>query len=541
MIPAQPRPGSSRQAVRIFDALRTGLDDNWTVVHGAAWVGRSRPDQPLGDGAVDFVVANPHTGLLALTLVQGALGCDPSAASWSIQGQDGRSVPIADPFTQAQNGVAALWGKLAEHPLAVPSRPALGHGVLLPDCFGPRAGFAPHAPSDLVLDRAVMDDLPTAIQHLCDLWQRKAPPVGNAPSRWWWRAFEDLFLQPQRARMLLAHALVDDERAMVALSPQQVTVLDMLARVRRQAIYGAAGTGKTVLAMHKAQMLANQGMRVLLTCYNKELGQHMQRAMADTPAVLAMHFHELCYDLAQLDRRKVKAPSSEARAQFFDVELANQLLRAAHTHGPRFDALVVDEAQDFVQPWWQALNAWLIDPERAVRYVFFDDAQRLRADAATVPGADEALVLTTNWRNTRAIHRHLTQVTPHMRQAQCIAPDGQPVQVEPVRPNLGRALRRVLQRLTGAGGVAVDEIVVLTARAPLKSIWRDFAELLLPFKLTASDEPGCVRLRGIRAFKGMEAKVVVLTELDSETTDTRQLLHYIGGSRATGLLVVLQD
>lgn len=341
--------------------------------------------------------------------------------------------------------------------------------------------------------------------------------------------------------MLLADALNDDAAAMVALSPQQVGVLDLLARVRRQAIYGAAGTGKTVLALHKARALAAQGMRVLLTCYNKELGHQLHRAAADTPAIVAWHFHELCYELAGLDRRRTLAPASDARARFFDHELAGHLLAAAQREGPRFDALVVDEAQDFIAPWWQALQAWLVDPDRGIRYVFFDDAQCLRPDAAPVPGADEALVLTTNWRNTAAIHRHLCETTPHMRQAHCIAPEGSPVAIEPLRPNAGRALRRVLQRVCGEGGVAPSDVVVLTARAPHKSIWRDFADALLPFKLTAGDEPGHIRLRGIRAFKGMEAKVIVLTELDGEPTETRQLLHYIGGSRATGLLVLLQD
>ncbi len=540
-IPALPRPGSSPVAVRLLDAWRTRLPEPWTVVQGAAWVGKCATSEPLRDGALDFVLAHPEYGLLGLVVLPGALGHDPSGPSWSVTARDGRPQRIVDPFAAAHDGMAALLHKLAQHPLAVPSRPAGGHGVLLPEAFAPKAGFAAHAPADIVLDRAALQDPVQAVLGLFDRWQRRAPATGNASSRWWWRALEDLFLQPQQARMLLANALDDDAAAMVALSPQQLGVLDMLARVRRQAIYGAAGTGKTVLAMHKARALAAQGMRVLLTCYNKELGHQLHRALADTPNVVAWHFHELCYELAGLDRRRTKAPSSDARARFFDHELASHLLTAAHRDGARFDALVVDEAQDFIAPWWQALHAWLVDPDRGVRYVFFDDAQCLRADAAPVPGGDEALVLTTNWRNTAAIHRHLTQNTPHMRQAQCIAPEGSPVTVEPMRPNAGRALRRVLQRVCAEGGVAPADVVVLTARAPQKSIWRDFAEVLLPWKLTAGDEPGHVRLRGIRAFKGMEAKVVILTELDGEPAETRLLLHYIGGSRATGLLVLLPD
>lgn len=539
-VPAHPRPSASRHAARIFDALRSGLDDGWLVVHGAQWFGRTRPNAPPADGAVEFLIAHPQRGILGLQLVEGALGHDPSSAGWSVAGLQGRPQPMVDPFASGHAAMQALSAKLGEHPLAVPSRPPMGHGVLLADAFAPPQGFASHAPAELVIDRAAMDRVAAAVTELADRWQARSPGIGNAGSRWWWRALEDLFLQPLRAKMLLREALADDEAAMVALSPQQLAVIDMLGRVRRQAIYGAAGTGKTLLAMHKARLLAKQGMRVLLTCYNKALGQHMHRAMADADGVLALHFHELCYDLGHLDRRKWKAPADDRRVQFFDQELALQLQAAAVQRGPGFDALVVDEAQDFIAPWWQALDAWLVDPQNAIRYAFFDDAQRLRPDAAPVPGQDQAIELTTNWRNTQAIHRHLAEATPHMRHAHCAAPPGQPVVFEQTRPNPGRALRRVLQRVCGEGGVLPADVVVLTARAPHKSVWRDFAEVLDPWQLTLGDEPGQVRLRGIRAFKGMEAKVVILTELDGEPAETRQLLHYIGGSRATALLVVLQ-
>ncbi len=551
-IPAQPRPTANALQRRIFDSLRGGLPDTWLLIHGASWVGRSRPTEPLHDGAIDILLAHPETGLLALTLVQGALALDPSAGSWMQQGPDGKPRRVADPIKSAQEAVAALIDKLGEHPLALPSRPTAGYGVILGDALAPVRGFASHVPPDVILDGTMLAELPAAVLRLASAWQARQPGPGNAASRWWWHALHDLFVQPQQARVLLRQQLADDQAAMVALSPQQLGLLDMLARVRRQAIYGAAGTGKTLLAIHKARQLAAQGMRVLLTCYNRALGQHMQRTLADTPGVLALHFHELCYDLAGLDRRRWQAPSETAsprtdRAQFFDHELAEQLRQAgvarALAEGPigLFDALVVDEAQDFIAPWWQALDAWLVDPQRAIRYLFYDDQQQLRPDAVPVPGADEALVLTTNWRNTQAIHRHLAQVAPHMRQLPCVGPPGQAVQLEPIRPNPGRALRRVLQRVCGEGGVKPEDVVVLTARSPQRTVWRDFAELLLPWQLTTGDEPGRVRLRGIRAFKGMEAPVVVLTELELEPAETQRRLHYIGASRATALLVVLHD
>lgn len=542
MVPALPRDDASRASRRIYERLRTGLDDQWTVVQSAAWVGRSERGGPMHDGQADFVVAHAEHGIVALTLVEGGLQHDPSANRWFSIDLDGRLVSRADPFEQAHRACGALLQQLADHPAATPSRPAHGHGVLLPDIVRPKRGFAAHAPAEIALDRNDFVDLPRAIIGLCELWSKRQPATGNAPSRWWWQAFEDLFLAPRQARVLLAQRIADDQADMVALSPQQLAVLDMLARVRRQAIFGPAGTGKTLLAMHKARALARQGQRVLLTCYNKALGSHMRQAMADTPGVVAGHFHELCYDLAGLDRERVKAPEEGAASQqFFDVDLARALHDAAAHKGGGFDALVVDEAQDFLSNWWQALDAWLIDPEHAIKYTFFDDAQRLRPDAAPVEGGDQALSLTVNWRNTQAIHSHLSAVEPVMALARCVASQGLAVQHENLRPNAGRALRRVLQRLCGEGGVKPEDIVVLTGRSPYKSIFRDFADVLKPWRLTAGDEPAQIRLRGVKSFKGMEAPVVVLCELDHYPAEQARRLHYVGASRATALLVVMQD
>lgn len=543
MIPAHPRAGASRRTTAIFEALRGDLGDQWTVIHGAAWVARVGRDGSLHDGEADWVLAHRDIGILVLHLVEGGLLCDPSASSWSVPGGDGGPRRIPDPYAAARTSARALLAKLAEHPQALPSQPSLGYGVLLPDALVPPRGFAAHAGADITIDRQGFARLAEAVAALAERWSSRAPATGNAPTRWWWQALEDLFLAPREARPLLHQRLAEDRAAMIALSPQQFAVLEMLSRVRRQTVYGPAGTGKTLLAMHKARLLARQGMRVLLTCYNKALGQHMRQALADEPRVTAAHFHEACYEVGGLDRAQLKAPAGPDAAvrQFFDVELPQRMWQAGQQRGAAFDALIVDEAQDFLGSYWRALDAWLVEPERAVRYLFYDDAQRLRPDAAPVPGADQALVLTTNWRNTQAIHAHLAAIEPAMADARCLAPPGLAVQHEPGRPNPGRALRRVLQRLCAEGGVAPSDVVVLTGRSGRQSIYRDFEEVLRPWTLRFGDSDGQILVRSIQAFKGMEAPVVVLTELDHLTSAEARVLHYVGASRATSLLVIMDD
>ena len=106
-------------------------------------------------------------------------------------------------------------------------------------------------------------------------------------------------------------------------------------------------------------------------------------------------------------------------------------------------------------------------------------------------------------------------------------------------PSPARALKRVLGAVVADGAVRPEDVVVLTGSKPERSWpWRAAAELA-PVRLTLTDEPGCVRLRGVQAFKGMESPVVLLADLQGR--ERQRQLHYIGASRATNLLVVFAD
>jgi hypothetical protein len=539
-IPISPRPTDSAQELRIFDMLRQKLSQDWLVIHRPHWLGRARPDAPLDDGEATFLVAHPEHGVFALLEVDGGLRYDPSADRWQQVDHAGRATVIADPFRQAEHAVSTLVARLRDHPAALPGAPAHGHGVLLPDVLVPPRGLASHAPADIALGLEQIPKLPENIEKLAKRWQRIHPPQGNASSRWWWRALEDLFLMPREARVLLRHRIAAEQAQLLQLSPQQLQVLDLLNRKRFQAIYGPAGTGKTILAMHKARLLARQGQRVLLTCHNRALGLYLRESLADEPNVTALHFHDLCYEITGIDAARHYVPDDQ-KDHWFDVELAQRVIAATERDGPRFDALIVDEAQDFLPLWWQALNSTLVDPQRAIRYLFYDDAQQLRPDAAPVEGADEALVLSTNWRNTQAIHSHLTAIEPRLAHVRCVAPPGVAVETETQRPHAKNALRRVLQRILGEGGVNPEDVVILSGRSLRNSYVMKSRAELAPIRLSDHAEPGCVRVVSINAFKGMEAPVVILTELDHMAPQKARQMHYIGASRAVHHLVVLDD
>ena len=72
----------------------------------------------------------------------------------------------------------------------------------------------------------------------------------------------------------------------------------------------------------------------------------------------------------------------------------------------RYDAIIVDEGQDFRPWWWPALDSILEPGAGKQLYVFLDSNQKVYHEADALPG-DVGLVpirLSYNLRNTRRIH-----------------------------------------------------------------------------------------------------------------------------------------
>jgi len=72
-------------------------------------------------------------------------------------------------------------------------------------------------------------------------------------------------------RVPMAEAFLAEDEQLVELTREQALALRRLARNHRMAIYGCAGSGKTMLAVEHARRLAQAGQQVLFVCFNAQL------------------------------------------------------------------------------------------------------------------------------------------------------------------------------------------------------------------------------------------------------------------------------
>jgi hypothetical protein len=517
---------------RMFEALRDGLGEPYVVFAQVAWltpVSRGRPR----DGETDFLIAHPDWGLLAVEVKGGVIAFD-RAAGWTSNGQS-----IKDPFDQARRAQYALGRALKEAPTTSPYDYPLGRAVWFPDCEAPEFAVRPDAQPRILLDADDLSSVDESIEDLYAYWLEGTERAG--PGSAGIEALINFLGQSWSFRARLGSAISREAQIVRTLTQQQFGLLRFLERQPRALIAGCAGSGKTVLAVEKARRLTRSGFRVLLTCYNKSLATHLKAELAAT-GIEVDNFHHLCYRLAHqsgLDLPSVEG--ADLPSSYFSEQLPEALSEAARRLGPQFDAIIVDEGQDFEEVWWLPLVELLRDPEHGVLYVFFDDHQDIYGGSRSWPIQGEPFRLHINCRNTRAIHRLLcSTLQDGASQLDCPGPPGrEPERIQLEEPSRERdALRKALHRLVQEEGVPPRDIVVLTPRGQRRSSWRHRDRLgNLTLVWGMSPGPGQVQVSTIHSFKGLERPVVIMSELEHLYPAHARDLLYVGRSRASHHLI----
>lgn len=135
-------------------------------------------------------------------------------------------------------------------------------------------------------------------------------------------------------------------------------------------VYGVAGSGKTVLLIARAKLLAEESSkRILLLCYNKLLATYLAAATARLNNIKVMTFHGWGV-------RNGAAFREEEDEGDFGERLLSVLQNGARDRG-RFDAVLIDEAQDWPRSWFQCAKLALREPDTGDLLIVGDGSQSL--------------------------------------------------------------------------------------------------------------------------------------------------------------------
>ena len=538
--PTHPPRDPEHPETLVFDAMRTQLDDSFVVFHG---VKRLWYREVLEEGEADFIVAHPDLGVLVIEVKGGDVIYEAARDRWVRKLGNGDLRPVTDPFRQAHDGEHWLVERLDRIPGSRSWLPNHGHAVVFPQ--GTYAHeVRPDAPVSIVIDGEQMDVLGPRVRQIMADWragrENRFGTAGMAELRR--SLYADLEIV-----VPLGRRMEDAERRMVDLNHEQRYLLELLKTNHpRAAVRGGAGSGKSLLAIEIARWLGEQGRDTLLTCFNKRLAAHLREALAGVGGLTITHFHDLAATMvaeAGLDPG-TDPDGDDARGddEFFHQRMPTLLVQAAAAlPGRRFDAVVVDEAQDFRAAYWDAVLALHHTPHDGPLYAFLDDAQNIYHGDPLPLEDDEILPpLRANMRNSYEIQsflltlqRRLTErpseEAPSFGPVRIVAYDGE----EELVTKAGAAVRGLLD-----AEVDLADVALLTPYSVERSLLRG-RDALAGVPLSEEPEPETLMTSSVHGFKGLERNAIVLAEIGHHSS--RRLLEYlyVGSSRAQMSLTIL--
>lgn len=550
--PPELAASESNAELRLLGALESQLGDDYTVLHSVAWISRPGGSGPR-DGETDLLICHPCRGVLAVEVKGGRVSLDYRTLLWTSTDGKNRVHDIKNPFVQAKNGKYGILEKLKENPAWQKLRIGrfnLGHAVFLPDVGDGDRLRGPDAPRELIGDRGDMDGLGRWVRRAFDFWEGDQSGKLDEIGRRGVETMVQIFARVATTRPLLSARIRDEEVQRIELTRRQATILDMLRRQRRVMIAGGAGTGKTLIAREKAVKLADEGFRTLLVCFNRGLADHLREQCQGIANLDVATFHQVCHRWIQMARIETgRDLMAEARHDYraaneFDHLMPIALANAVDALGPGYDAIVVDEGQDFGDEFWLPIEMLLTQPDEASLYVFFDENQDIYRRSAEIPVTSEPMMLDRNCRNTGAIHKAAYQ---HYRGAPVEAPEIPGVRIEKICSQgiegQARVVGQLVTRLITEEKISPHEIAILICEGSLKhACERALKNVPIPSnsKFTRLEDygQGKITVDTVARFKGLERQVVVLWALDGSTPENDRETLYVGMSRAKAALFI---
>lgn len=550
MIPPYFNPDSKSPGEReVFERLRDDpATDGWTALHSLHLANHLKQIQ----GEADFVVFVPGQGVLVLEVKATTRVSRDLNGDWHLGGKKKKS-----PFEQVNEAMHSIMNK-ASSVRGVPFAMSVFFTHCRFEVPNPTEWHTWQSVDTVAFHRRPISQLILGI-----LKSNRTHHAQTASASSWFDpksseptvetcarlvgllrpSFE--FSEPPKIRRFRRHAEVD------RFTQEQFQLLDMIAENQRCIVKGAAGTGKTFIAIEAAQRLAAEGSRVLLCCFNKLLGKQLREMTVDSPNITAGHLHSY---MSGIIPRQTSDGSSGGRDFFKEILPDLALTRLLDEPAPPFDVLIIDEAQDLMlDPYLDVLDSALQGGLGSGRWMFFGDFTNQAIYDSGGQGL-ENLKVRAPYSAPFTLKKNCRNV-PDIAQYVEISSNLEPGYDGYLRPETGRrieheqwdtpgdqqeVLSKHLSRLS-ADGFAPNEIAVLSphqkdSAAELLRRTPRWAQKLTPFERTGSSD---ISYGTIHSFKGLDAPAVIVTDFESITTQKDEALFYIAASRARDDLTVL--
>lgn len=529
MIPHVPNDFApeSREGDMFFSLQK--LPDDYYVFHSFRII--NIIDSEWKENEIDFVIFNRNKGIICLEAKAGHIHCEEGIWYYS-SGKEMR-----DPFAQANSNKWKLNNEIYSF---YHNNEILKHCKMLSAVWFPSVSISAlskivlptNASKELILTSEDLVDPKNSIERIFSI-HTSVKEYGKMIS-------VESGLTKEEANSLLHNILcpsfnilpsktleLDYKREKFnSLISEQCNLLNYLEEQRSAVINGAAGTGKTMIALEKARRHSVKGEKVLFMCFNVKLKEFLER-----------NYNYPNVDFYTIGGFACKLCNTQT-ADFNDLEL--RLLEIEEARSFPYQHVIIDEGQDFGQSRIEEANILkqlediILSSDHGTFYVFYDKLQLVQSAKlpAFIDEADCRLTLYKNCRNTRKIAE--TSFKPLQKEPKLFdsAIAGTLPKIiftdSEINAPLDKAIHDILEN-----GITNIQIISCAPSgcSAVEEYLTDSGNYL--YRKTEIAFTTC------RKFKGLEADAVILIDVDYNTICYQNKLFYVGASRARLDLFIL--
>lgn len=517
MIPEKPRSfDPASQEGLIFDALEL-LPEDYYVFHSFRIT--DTRDGIFHESETDFIIFNRFKGIICLEAKAGQVRYENGC--WLY----GSGIPMHNggPFNQASANKYKLMRYISDSNMSfVLEKCKFFHAVWFPSISNDKLkGMTLPSEGDktLVLTKEALTAPEKFINKIysLNLPNRVETKLTEIEGK---RLVRDIFCPSFNVFPSVSFEADLKKIVFHRLLREQSGILDFLDEQLTAAVNGAAGTGKTMIAVEKARRHAAEGECVLFLCFNTRLKDYLEKNYASDLVsyyTIAGFACKMC--------NTIKPDYEKLKSKLEDYYISGSF---------PFKHVIIDEGQDFgieaIQETdiIQLIRDIIIDIDQGgTFYVFYDRLQLVQAREMPkfIGDMDCRLTLYRNCRNTENIAvtslRSITERKPKVFEG---AVKGAPAKLHfcESAQNEIKKIDSIIDELTADG---YSDIVLLTCKTERTSVLSDVVK------------NGMYRNKYLfttcRKFKGLEADVIILLDVDKTTFEQENvLIFYVGTSRA---------
>lgn len=322
------------------------------------------------------------------------------------------------------------------------------------------------------------------------------------------------------------------------LTHERLKLLEQISENERYYVRGPAGSGKSWLAFEQAKLWSSQGLRVGIITFNRGITTYMRNKVNELGGASDNFwvgtFHNFANYLGTTAGPAGKYDEDSYPYTENLISSAKQL-----PNEMRFDAFVVDEAQDFMLAWWKTLDLALRNPGIGKMALFGDDQQKLFGSRKGPEGFFARFTLNDNIRNSRQIGDLAAGFTN--RGIVVRGPNSFPIEfITCEESEVIEKADDAIEHLTDREQWQPGEIALLTTkeRHPvhanvsskrIEDYWSEFWNGISVFYGTVS------------GFKGLERPVIILAINGFHHFEDFEDFLYVGLTRARDKLIIVCD